>query len=98
MMTTYKGRLRAAAAALSLLAATDFDREDAIASEAYYRLADPHVAAIVATPARDLEEIRIKAETVAWCCASRRDFGLDGPAMSERVITSLLRDILELDS
>lgn len=86
-------RLEKLGTAVRLLWAAAPDLDDPIQEAAYYRHAERLVEAIVATPARDFAGAMVKAETVAWCCASRTDFGL-GRTGSERVITSLIRDLL----
>ncbi|WP_337186558.1 hypothetical protein [Phenylobacterium sp.] len=92
--TTHAGRrLGALGHAVKLLWAATPDLGDPAQEAAYYALADDLLAAIVATPAADFGSAQIKAEAVAWCCASRSDFGL-GDTGAERVIGSLLRDLL----
>lgn len=86
-------RLQALGQALRLLDRAPLDADDPVQVLAYYLMADAVVGQVIATPARDLEGLRIKAETVAWCCASRRDFAL-GETFSDRTIGSLLQDLL----
>ncbi|ODT87802.1 hypothetical protein [Phenylobacterium sp. SCN 70-31] len=86
--------LDALGVAVARLWATTPDLDDPAQEAAYYNHADGVLAAIVATPARDFADAQVKAEAVAWCCASRTDFGL-GDTKCERVISSLLRDLLQ---
>ncbi|MDZ4375350.1 MAG: hypothetical protein U1C74_28545 [Phenylobacterium sp.] len=90
--TPRDNRLEALGVAVKLLwtAAPDDPAEEA----AYYAHAGRLLAAIVATPARDFAGAQVKAEAIAWCHASRTDFGL-GDSGGERVMGSLLRDLLE---
>ena len=60
---------------------------------AYYQMADGVIALVAATPAADLAGLRVKAEAVAWCCASRTDFAL-GESSEAMLIGSMLRDLL----
>lgn len=86
-------RLRALGHALRLLDAAPIDEDDPEQRLAYYLVAEGVVGQVIATPAVDLAGLRIKAEAVAWCCASRSDFAL-GDSFSDRAIGSLLRDLL----
>jgi hypothetical protein len=91
--TSNERRLQALGTALGLLWEVAIDQEDPIQSAAYYGHADQLLAVVLATPAHGLAGLRVKAEFVAWCCASRTDFAL-GQTSSERVIHSLLIDLL----
>ena len=86
-------RLQALGVAVRLLWEAPVDLDDAAETEAYYSSANVLMAAIIAAPARTFADAQVKAEAVAWCCASRTDFGL-GHTSSERVIHSLLTDLL----
>jgi hypothetical protein len=86
-------RMRALGVAVRLLKSAHVDLDDAAAADAYYAAAELLIAAVIATPARDFAGAQVKAETVAWCCASRTEFGL-GQTAAERLIGSLLRDLL----
>jgi len=86
-------RLRSLGVAVRLLWTAAVDLDDPIQEAAYYAGADQLIAAVIATPARDFAGAQVKAETVAWCCASRCDFAL-GTTSAERVIGSLLTDLL----
>lgn len=89
-------RLAALGAGVSLLWAVEVDHDDpaqAEASTAYYLTADGIMALIEATPAADLPGLKIKAQAVAWCCASQTDFAL-GDTSEAKLIGSLLRDLL----
>ncbi|HET6971291.1 MAG TPA: hypothetical protein VFH92_09210 [Phenylobacterium sp.] len=89
-------RLRALALAVGLLLATAGDVEDPGEAATYYATAEQLVAQLVATPARTFGGLQVKAEMVAWCCGSRTDFAL-GRTASERVIASMLGDLLSSD-
>lgn len=78
---------------MGLLGATELLESDPALEAAYYACADALIERIIVTPAGDLVGVRVKAEAVAWCCASRTDFSL-GETMAERVITALLVDLL----
>jgi hypothetical protein len=86
-------RLRSLGVAVRLLWSAAVDLDDPVQTAAYYAAAELLIAAVIATPARDFAGAQVKAETVAWCCVSRSDFGL-GQTASEQLIGSLLRDLL----
>lgn len=90
-------RLEKLGVAVRLLWSASPNLDDTAQEAAYYRCADVILDAIVATPARSFTGAMVKAEAVAWCCASRTDFGL-GETGSERVMASLLRDLLTAPS
>ncbi|MBW8814057.1 MAG: hypothetical protein JF588_11585 [Caulobacterales bacterium] len=92
-LTAEPVRLRALGVAVGLLALAAVDLDDPGQARAYYATAEQLVAALVETPATTIEGLKVKAEAVAWCCASRSDFGL-GVTSSERVIASMLLDLL----
>lgn len=60
---------------------------------AYYAEGDQVVEAIIAARAREIDDLRVKAEAIAWACASRTDFAL-GDTASERLMGSILQDLL----
>ena len=91
--TATSGRLRALGVTIGLLNAAEIDYEDPVEEEAYYRAARWVIDQVIATPAADLAGMIVKAEAVAWCCASRTDFWL-GSTSQERVTASILRDLL----
>jgi hypothetical protein len=87
-------RLQALALALELLTAAEPPGgADAAQARAFNQLANRVIARVIATPALALAGLRVKAQAVAWCCASRHDFAL-GETAGERVIASLLADLL----
>lgn len=86
-------RLEKLATAIDLLTVAAGDLEDSTETAAVYACADRLVRRLIAIRARTWRGACIKAEMVAWCCASRTDFGL-GEAAGERMINSLLRDLL----
>lgn len=89
-------QLAALGTGIALLWRLEVDADDpgqAEAQAAYDRAADGLVGLIVATPAADLGGLRVKAEAIAWCCASRTDFAL-GETSEARLIRSLLQDLL----
>lgn len=79
--------------ALRLLWDAPVDYDNEADEAAYYTIAARCVSIVIATPASDLDGLRIKAQAVAWCCASHTDFAL-GDSSCARVIGSLLRDLL----
>jgi hypothetical protein len=89
--------LKVLGTAVGLLNMAKADLDDEAEAAALYGHATNLMAAIASTPALDFEGAQIKAEAVAWCCASRTDFGL-GDTAGERVIGSLLRDLLAAPS
>lgn len=88
-------RLVALGRGVSLLWTIEVDdgETDPAAVAAYHQLADGMIALVLATPAADLAGLKVKAEAVAWCCASRTDFAL-GDTSEALLIGSLLRDLL----
>jgi len=79
------------------MGAGPIEPDDPAHAAAFDRLAGKVIAVLVATPARDLDGLRIKAEAVAWCCGSRHDFAM-GEASADRVIASMLLDLLRPES
>ena len=89
-------RLAELGTGVGLLWAIEVDSDDPDQAETVsniYAMAEALISLIADTPARELTGIRIKAEAVAWCCASRTDFAL-GDTSEARLIGSLLRDLL----
>lgn len=94
---TETARLRALEQAIGLLWSVRVDHEDPAQERAYYILADATIAAVIVTPASNMAGLQVKAEAVAWCCASRTDFAL-GNSTAEQVMDSILRDLLRARS
>lgn len=86
-------RLQILGLTLGLLGSADLLETDPAREAGYYACADALIARIVATPAADFMGAQIKAEAIAWCCASRTDFAL-GETSEQVLIGSLLRDLL----
>jgi hypothetical protein len=86
-------RLRSLAIAVGLLLTAAIDLDDGPAVQACYTTAERLAAELAATPAQTFAGLQVKAELVAWCCASRADFAL-GETSGERVIASILSDLL----
>lgn len=87
-------RLKALGVAVSLLTAAAVDLDDPAEEAAYYAHAHTLMMAIIATPARDFAGCVVKAEAVAWCVASRTNLGF-GATAQERILNSLMRDLLD---
>lgn len=73
--------------------AGDIDYNDPTSARAYYAASDQVMAELIRTPAQSWAGLQVKAEAVAWCCASRVDFAL-GDTVGERLIASILQDLL----
>lgn len=85
--------LHAAELAIALMWAAPEEQATDEQRRAFELCAQGVIERVIATQARCVRGLAVKAEAVAWCNGSRSDFAL-GDTLGERVIGSLLADLL----
>lgn len=74
-------------------ASRQVDYDNPAAEAAHYALAHPILEAVIATPAKTVAGLRVKAEALAWCYGGQF-WTTKAETTADRLLASMLRDLL----